>query len=96
MSCSEFPGARSACRGLIKPLQITLDVGVRLNRTGCTEEGLRSGITKLCARKTVIPWMIICVYNVGMIRVHRLKCDSLEMFSVHKCVMYHEWTFRSA
>ena len=39
---------------------------------------------------------VISVYNVGMILVHRLKCDALEMFSVYTCVMYHEWTFRSA
>ena len=42
--------------------------------------------TELCARKTVIHWTIIYVINVGMIRVYRLKCDSLEMFSVHKCI----------
>ena len=41
--------------------------------------------TKLCARKTVIPWTIIYVFNVGMIRVYRLKCDSLEMFSACEC-----------
>ena len=41
--------------------------------------------TKLCARKTVIPWTIIYVFNVGMIRVCRLKCASLEMFSLYKC-----------
>ena len=41
--------------------------------------------TELCARKTVIPWTIIYVFNVGMIRVYRLKCYSLEMFSVCKC-----------
>ena len=38
--------------------------------------------TELCALKTVIPWTMIYVFNVGMIRVYRLKCDSLEMFSV--------------
>ena len=38
--------------------------------------------TEVCARRTVIPWTIIYVFNVGMIRVYRLKCDSLEMFSV--------------
>ena len=42
--------------------------------------------TELCARKTVIHWTIIYVINVGMIRVYRLKCDSLEMFSVYKCI----------
>ena len=42
--------------------------------------------TKLCARKMVIHWTIIYVINVGMIRVYRLKCDSLEMFSVYKCI----------
>ena len=36
----------------------------------------------MCSRKTVIPWTIIYVFNAGMIRVYRLKCDSLEMFSV--------------
>ena len=41
--------------------------------------------TELCARKTVIPWTIICLFNVGMIRVYRLKCDSLEMFSMYEC-----------
>ena len=41
--------------------------------------------TELCARNTVIPWTIIYVFNVGMIWVYRLKCDSLEMFSVCKC-----------
>ena len=41
--------------------------------------------TELCARKTVIPWTIIYVFNFGMIRVYRFKCDSLEMFSVCKC-----------
>ena len=66
------------------------------SRTECVEEALRSGITELCAWKTVIAWTIIYVYNVGMIRLHWLKCDSLEMFSVYKCVMYHKWTFRSA
>ena len=25
------------------------------------------------------------MFNVGMIRVYRLKCDSLEMFSVCEC-----------
>ena len=39
----------------------------------------------MCARKTVIPWTIIYVFNVGMIRVYRLKCDSLEMVSVCEC-----------
>ena len=37
------------------------------------------------------------MFNVGMIRVYRLKCNSLEMFSV--CVnvmMYIECTFVSA
>ena len=55
--------------------------------------------TELCARKTVIPWTIICVFNVGRIRVYiSLHCVSatLEMFSMCKCVMYHEWTFMSA
>ena len=42
-------------------------------------------ITELYARKTVIPWTIIYVFNVGMIQVYRLKCDSLEMFSVCEC-----------
>ena len=41
--------------------------------------------TELCARKTVIPWTITYVFNVGMIRVYRLTCDSLEMFSVCEC-----------
>ena len=43
--------------------------------------------TELCARKTVIHWTIIYVINVGMIRVYRFfRCDSLEMFSVHKYI----------
>ena len=52
--------------------------------------------TELCARKTVIHWTIIYVINVGMIRVYRLKCDSLEMFSVYKCIDYLDCTFMSA
>ena len=40
--------------------------------------------TEVCAGKTAIPWTIIYVFNVGMIRVYRLKCDSQE-FSVCEC-----------
>ena len=50
----------------------------------CAEGGLRFG--RVCARKTVILWTIIYVFNVGMIRVYRLKCDSLEMFSMCECI----------
>ena len=38
----------------------------------------------------------IYVYNVGMIRVYWLKCDSLEMFSVCECIDVPEWTFMLA
>ena len=62
-----------------------IDVGVRFRAR-----------TELGARKTVIPWTIIYVYNVGMIRVYRLKCDSLEMFSMCECIDVPEWTFMSA
>ena len=54
---------------------------VILYRRGCSVRAR----TELCAWKTVIPWTIIYVINVGMIRVYRLKCDSLEMFSVYEC-----------
>ena len=46
------------------------------------KEDLVSARTDLYARKTVIPWTIIYVCEWGMIRVYRLKCESLEMFSV--------------
>ena len=45
--------------------------------------------TEGCAQKMVIPWTIIYVFNVGMIRVYQLKCDSLEMFSVCECNDVH-------
>ena len=61
---------------------------VRARTELCARKGgLRFGREpELCARKTVIHWTIIYVINVGMIRVYRLKCDSLEMFSVYKCI----------
>ena len=72
------------------------DFGSGENRTGCAEEGLRFGREPNCVRGTVIPWTIIYVYNVGMIWLYRLKCDSLEMFSMCKCIDVPEWTFMSA
>ena len=46
--------------------------------------------TELCARKTVIPCTIICVFKVGRIRVYRLKCDSLEMFGTTSWEQYRQ------
>ena len=63
--------------------------GLRFGREPNYVRGRRTSVrgrTELCARKTVILWTIIYVINVGMIQVYRLKCDSLEMFSVYKCI----------
>ena len=46
--------------------------------------GLRFGREPNCVRGR--HRTIIYVINVGIIRVYRLKCDSLEMFSVYKCI----------
>ena len=66
----DSPGARPACRGTPETTSdntgcslqartevVIVDVGVRFRAR-----------TKLCAQKTVIPWTIIYVFNVGMIR----------------------------
>ena len=47
------------------------DFGSVENRSVCAEDGYSM--------------TIIYVFNVGMIRVYRLKYDSLEMFSVCEC-----------
>ena len=94
-----FPQPGRLAGVLLKPLQITLDVhfGREPKWLLYIDVGVRfRARTELCARKedfglcenrtkTVIPWTIIYVFNVGMIRVYQLKCDSLEMFFVCEC-----------
>ena len=71
-----------------------IDVGVRFRpRTElyARKEDFGSGENRtVCAKDGYSLDDNMYIYNVGMIRVYRLKCDSLEIFSVYKCVMYHE------
>ena len=98
--CREFPGARPACRGLLKPLQITLDVhfGREPKWSLYIDMGDRfRARTELCARKEDFGSgenRSVCaedgyslddniyVFNVGIIRVYRLKCDSGDVLRV--------------
>ena len=84
-SCREFPGARPACRGTPETPADNIGCSLRVRtevvivyRRGCSVRAR----TKLCAQKTVIPWTITYVINVGMIRVYRLKCDSGDVLRV--------------
>ena len=61
--------------------------GLQFGREPNCVHGIRTSVrarTDLCARKMVIPWTIIYVCEWGMIGVYRLKCYSLEMFSVYE------------